>query len=77
MKPLSVVQIILSISVIALALLQLSGVWANAIYIFEPLGGVLMLIQAAQNWEKRKGVAYLSLFVAVFIFVAAIVIFLH
>lgn len=77
MNILSVAQIILSISVIVLALLQLVGAWTNAIYLFEPLAGVLMLIQAAQNWEKRKGVAYLSLLVAVFIFVAAIVIFLR
>lgn len=61
MNVLSSARIILSVSVIVLALLQLTGVWINAIHVFEPLVGVLMLIQAAQNWEKRKGVAYFSI----------------
>lgn len=77
MNVLSIAQILLSISVMGLALLQLTGAWANAINVFEPLVGVLMLIQAAQNWEKRRGIAYFSLFVAIFIFVAVIFIFPH
>ena len=77
MKPLSVVQIILSVSIIVLAFLQLIGVWANAIYFYSPLAGVLMLIQAFQNWKTNKGVAYISSFAAIFIFAAAIFIFLH
>ena len=68
MKPLSVVQLVLSISVIALALLQLTGLWANAIYLYEPLLGVLLLVQAAQNWTKSRPIAYLSLFVALLLF---------
>ena len=68
MKTLNIVQLILSISVIALALLQLTGVWANAIYLYEPLLGALLLVQAAQNWNKSRPVAYLSLVVAILLF---------
>lgn len=77
MKPLSIVQILLSVLVVVLALSQLAGVWANAIYAYLPLAGVLMLIQAFQNWKTHKGVAYISLFAAAFIFVAAVFILLH
>lgn len=68
MKPLSIAQLILSIFVIALVLLQLAGVWANAIYLYEPLLGALLLVQAAQNWSKNRGIAYLSLAVALLLF---------
>lgn len=68
MKPLGIAQLALSLSVIALALLQLTGIWANAIYLYEPLLGALLLIQAAQNWNKSRPIAYISLFVAILLF---------
>nr|WP_325183288.1 hypothetical protein [uncultured Oscillibacter sp.] len=68
MKPLAIAQILLSVSVIALALLQLTGVWSNAIYLYEPLIGVVLLVQAAQNWNKSRPLAYFSLFASILIF---------
>lgn len=68
MKPLSIAQVILSVSVIALALLQLTRVWADAIYLYEPLLGALLLIQAVQNWNKSRGIACISLFVSILLF---------
>lgn len=68
MKPLSVAQVVLSLSVIALALLQLLGVWPNAICLYEPLLGALLLIQAVRNWSKSRPVAYISLATAVLLF---------
>ena len=68
MKPLSTAQIVLSVSVMGLALLQLLGVWSDAIYLYEPLLGALLLVQAAQNWSKSRPVAYLSLVVAILLF---------
>lgn len=68
MKPLAIAQIILSVSVVALALLQLTGVWPNAIYLYEPLLGVVLLVQAAQNWNKSRPIAWFSLIVAIFLF---------
>ena len=65
MKPLRAAQLVLSISVLVLALLQLTDVWANAIYLYEPLLGAVLLIQAVQNWNKNRLVAYGSIVVAV------------
>ena len=68
MKPLAIAQITLSVSVIVLALLQLTGVWPNAIYLYEPLIGVVLLVQAAQNWNKSRPIAWFSLIVAILLF---------
>jgi 4-hydroxybenzoate polyprenyltransferase len=68
MKPLALAQILLSVSVIALALLQLTGIWPNAIYLYEPLIGVVLLVQAAQNWNRSRPLAYFSLFVSILLF---------
>ena len=38
--------IILSVAVIALAALQLLGIWENSINVYEPLIGVVLLLQA-------------------------------
>lgn len=74
-KVLSVLGIICSMSIIILACMQILGIWKTAINVFEPLLGVLILIQAIQNWKKNKVVAIFSLCVAIFIFLVAIFIF--
>jgi uncharacterized membrane protein YiaA len=71
-KVLSVVSRICSISIIILVCMQILGIWKTAINVFEPLLGVLMLIQAIQNWEKNKVVAILGLCAAILIFLVAI-----
>ena len=43
----------------------MTDVWANAIYLYEPLLGAVLLIQAVQNWNKNRLVAYGSIVVAV------------
>lgn len=63
-----------SVAVIILAALQLLGIWENAINVFEPLIGVVMLLQAIQNWNKNRGVAIVSLLAALFVFGCAIII---
>lgn len=68
---LNIAGIVCSIVIILLAALQLSGVWEHAVNVFEPLLGVLMLIQAAANWERNKIISVFSLGVAVFVFVTA------
>lgn len=75
-KVLTIIGFIISIAIIILALLQIFDVWRNAIYVHEPLLGVLMLIQASENWKENKSVAYFSLFTAIFIFAVAIFTFL-
>lgn len=74
-KVLSVISMICSISIIILACMQILGIWKTAINVFEPLLGVLMLIQAIQNWKKNKDVAKISLCAAILIFGCAIFIF--
>lgn len=74
-KVLSVISMICSISIITLACMQLLGIWKNAINVFEPLLGVLMLIQAIQNWKKNKDVAKVSLCAAILILGYSIFIF--
>ena len=68
MKPLSAAQLVLSISVIVLALIQLTDIWANAIYLYESLLGAVLLIQAVQNWNKNRLIAYSSIVVGVLLF---------
>ncbi len=72
---LNIMSNICSISIIILVFIQILGIWKNAIYVFEPLLGVLMLIQAIQNLKKNKLVTILSLCAAILIFLATIFIF--
>ncbi len=71
-KVISIVGVIISITIIILAFLQIFNVWRNSIYVYEPLLGILMLIQAVQNWKKNKTVAYISLFASIFILVVSL-----
>ena len=66
--------IILSVAVIALAVLQLLGIWEDAINVYEPLIGVVLLLQAIYHWKKNRTVAIISLCAAGFILTCAIVI---
>lgn len=72
---LNIMSNICSISIIILVFIQILGIWKNTIYVFEPLLGVLMLIQAIQNWKKNKLVTILSLCAALLIFLVTIFIF--
>lgn len=73
-KTLTILGLIISITIIALAFMQIFNVWDKAINVFEPLLGILMIIQAIENWKTNRSTAYFSLFVAIFIFVVAIII---
>ena len=66
--------IVLSVAVIALAALQLLGIWEDPINIYEPLIGIVLLLQAIYYWKKNRSVAIISLCTAGFIFACAIVI---
>lgn len=74
LKVLTIIGAIISIAVIILSLMQIFNVWDKAINIFEPLLGALMIIQAIENWKTNRSTAYFSLFVAIFIFIVAIII---
>ena len=53
-KVLNIMKIACSVIVIVLALVQHKGIWNKAINVFEPLLGIIMVIQAIQYWEKRE-----------------------
>ena len=68
------VRIVASILVVALASLQLLGVWDKAINLAAPLMGVVLLIQSVQEWKEHRGVAIFGLCAALFIFGCSIVV---
>lgn len=74
-KGMTVFSLILSISVIILAVLSLAGSWQDVINITELLLGLLMLIQTLQFWKYNKPVAIFTLIAAIFSIGVAIVIF--
>lgn len=74
-KVLSVISSICCISIIILACMQILGIWKTAVNVFEPLLGVLMLIQTLENWKKNKAVAIVSLCAAILILLYSIFIF--
>ena len=73
-KILTIFGLIISITIIVLSLMQIFNIWDKAINVFEPLLGVLMIIQAIENWKTNRATAYFSLFVAIFMFLVAIII---
>ena len=75
-KILLILGLVISISIIILAILQLLGIYDEAINIFEPLLGVLMIIQAIENFKINKKLAVYSILVAIFIFLVFFVILL-
>ncbi|MGM9877889.1 MAG: hypothetical protein ACI33S_04485 [Bacilli bacterium] len=73
-KILTIFGLIISVTIIVLALMQIFNIWDKAINIFEPLLGVLMIIQAIENWKTNRSTAYFSLFGTIFMFIVAIII---
>lgn len=76
-KVLTISAGIISIAIIILAMMQMTGIWENAINVFEPLLGVLMLLNALNFYKYNKRVALFNLGAALFIFIISCVIFLH
>ena len=76
MKSISILGVLVSTTIIIFCILQLAGIFPNATDIFMPLLGVLMCIQAIQNWKTNRLSAYFSLLVAIFIGIVALINFL-
>ena len=73
-KIINVLIIILSVAVIVLAALQLLGIWENSINVYEPLIGVVLLLQAKLLWTKNRKIAVMQLCASGFVFICAFVI---
>ena len=75
-KIVTIISILVSLSVVVLAVLQVFDIWNQAINICVPLMGITMLCQAYIQWNTSRKVAYFSIGTAVFVFIFAIVVFI-
>ena len=75
-KIVTIICVLASLSVVVLAVLQIFNVWEQAINVFMPLMGVVMLCQSYIQWNNSRKVAYFSIGTAIFIFICSIVVFL-
>ena len=73
-KALTITSITCSIAVIVLALLQLLGVWNDAVRVYMPLTALVMLIQAKELWNKSRTAAIINLCTAIFVAAVCILI---
>jgi len=69
------ISILTSLSVVVLAVLQIVGVWKEAVDICIPLLGVIMLCQAYTQWKTNRKSAYVSIAAAVIILICAVAVF--
>lgn len=74
-KIVTVVSIIVALTVVVLAILQIFQIWTQAINLCMPLMGINLLCQTYMQWNTSRKTAYFSLGCAGFIFVCAIVVF--
>ncbi len=72
MKVLSVIGIMVSMCIVVLAILHLTGVLENADNVCIPLLAVPMFIQSIENWKNSKVTSCFSLLAAVFICIVSI-----
>lgn len=75
-KVASIISVVVSSAVIVLAVLQLFDVWSNAGYVYVPLMGINLLLQAYAQWKPNRGVAIFTLCAAAFILACAAVVYI-
>ena len=73
-KIVAVCTIVIAVAIIVLAILQILDVWPAAPYLYMPLMGVNLLLQAYSYWKTNRGVAIFSLCAAGFVLVCTAVI---
>lgn len=71
----TVFSIIVCVSVIVLAALQIFDVWSGSVNVLVPLLGVNSLCQAYTQWNINRKLAYFDLIVAAFILACSIAVF--
>ena len=70
----SVTVILCSVLIIVLAMLQLLGIWENAVLAYMPLASVNMLFFTVSYWKTNRGTAIFNLVAAVFVLLCTVVI---
>lgn len=73
-KIMFVIRSLVSIGVVALALLQLLDVWDSALELALPLLGINVLLQSIFEWKEHRGSAIFGLCTALFIFICTFVV---
>lgn len=63
-----IAQIMLTIVIVFLCILQIFSIWDKAINVFEPLLGVMMLVMFLQYRKYSKITSYTYLGLSIFIF---------
>ena len=71
----TVFSIVVALSVIILAVLQILKIWTQAITLCIPLMGVNLLCQTYIQWNTSRRSAYVSLCCAALVFICAIAVF--
>lgn len=71
----SIASILVSVSVIVLAVLQLFDLWADAGYVYVPLMGISLLLQAYAQWKPNRDVAIVNLCAAIIVLICAVVVY--
>ncbi len=71
----TVFSIVVALSVIILAVLQIFDIWTQAINLCVPLMGVNLLCQTYMQWNTSRRSAYLSLCCAALVFICAFAVF--
>ena len=75
-KVASIISVIVSSAVIVLAVLQLFDVWSNAGYVYVPLMGINLLLQAYAQWKPNRSVTIFSLCAAVLVLACAAAVYI-
>ena len=70
----SVAVILCSVLIIIFAMLQLLGIWENAVLAYMPLACVNMLFFTVSYWKTNRGTAVFNLVAAVFVLLCTVVI---
>lgn len=73
-KALLIARLIFSVVAVVFAILQLTDVWKDANMVAIPSVGVVMLLQAIQEWNIRRRSAIFGFWVAGFIFACTVMI---
>lgn len=72
----SIFSIAVSIAIIVLAIIQLFGLWSDAGYVYVPLMGINLLLQAYAQWKTNRKIAIFTLCSAIFVLVCAVVVYI-
>ena len=68
-KIISLATVFCSAIVVIFGALQLSGIWDKALFVAEPMMGVVLILHAVQNRYKNKTLSILLLCTAVVLFI--------